>query len=433
MLADELPNGRLLEANSIFELRLAPERLTGEIADVPRRVLAPADGQATARAHAGRAPPDRPPVPLGVPGGALAGRVEPAGGEGRRRQERLEREQAEKRRPPPGASASSTRSAAACSAWPGGGAIVVAFVRRSAAAAARRRRRAPDSALRHRRAAGAADRRPQGRRQGRRLQADATRRSRAPTHEDKEFNGVGLQDQPADLRQPLSRSGTRTASTTPGRHAEPRHARPHARARPHQRPVQAGHAGRDVAQLEALLAESRRLPHAALPEHHGHGRAGRRHRVGPLAHLPGDERQGVRRDADVPRAATSTRAPRASPRPGSAAAASSRARTSSTGSTTRARPAALRRSMSSRPAVRPFSSSGWRTVVRRAAAARRDVVEADDREVPGTRRPASRAAAIAPSASWSVAAEHRGELRVAGEQRGAGRAAVLARVAARSS
>ena len=33
MLADELPNGRLLEANSILELRLAPERLTNEIAD----------------------------------------------------------------------------------------------------------------------------------------------------------------------------------------------------------------------------------------------------------------------------------------------------------------------------------------------------------------------------------------------------------------
>ena len=32
-LADELPNGRLLEASSILELRLAPERLTNEIAD----------------------------------------------------------------------------------------------------------------------------------------------------------------------------------------------------------------------------------------------------------------------------------------------------------------------------------------------------------------------------------------------------------------
>jgi hypothetical protein len=32
MLADELPNGRLLMANSFLELRLAPERLTNEIA-----------------------------------------------------------------------------------------------------------------------------------------------------------------------------------------------------------------------------------------------------------------------------------------------------------------------------------------------------------------------------------------------------------------
>ena len=32
MLADELPNGRLLEADSIVELRLAPKRLTNEIA-----------------------------------------------------------------------------------------------------------------------------------------------------------------------------------------------------------------------------------------------------------------------------------------------------------------------------------------------------------------------------------------------------------------
>jgi hypothetical protein len=32
MLADELPNGRLLQANSIVELRLAPARLTDEIA-----------------------------------------------------------------------------------------------------------------------------------------------------------------------------------------------------------------------------------------------------------------------------------------------------------------------------------------------------------------------------------------------------------------
>jgi pimeloyl-ACP methyl ester carboxylesterase len=33
MLAEELPNGRLLEASSIIELRVAPQRLTDEIAD----------------------------------------------------------------------------------------------------------------------------------------------------------------------------------------------------------------------------------------------------------------------------------------------------------------------------------------------------------------------------------------------------------------
>jgi hypothetical protein len=33
MLVRELPRGRLLQAESILELRLAPERLTGEIAE----------------------------------------------------------------------------------------------------------------------------------------------------------------------------------------------------------------------------------------------------------------------------------------------------------------------------------------------------------------------------------------------------------------
>ncbi|HMH46948.1 MAG TPA: alpha/beta hydrolase, partial [Solirubrobacteraceae bacterium] len=33
MLAEELPNGHLLEASSLLELRMHPERLTGEIAD----------------------------------------------------------------------------------------------------------------------------------------------------------------------------------------------------------------------------------------------------------------------------------------------------------------------------------------------------------------------------------------------------------------
>jgi pimeloyl-ACP methyl ester carboxylesterase len=52
MLADELPNGRLLEANSIVELRLAPDRLTNEIAafldDCWKPTAAPKRRRATA-------------------------------------------------------------------------------------------------------------------------------------------------------------------------------------------------------------------------------------------------------------------------------------------------------------------------------------------------------------------------------------------------
>jgi pimeloyl-ACP methyl ester carboxylesterase len=50
MLADELPNGRLLEADSILELRLAPERLTGEIADFIDECWRPAAASPRSRA-----------------------------------------------------------------------------------------------------------------------------------------------------------------------------------------------------------------------------------------------------------------------------------------------------------------------------------------------------------------------------------------------
>ena len=46
MLVEELPNGRLLEANSLLELRLQPERLTAEIADFLDEVW---DGPSAAR------------------------------------------------------------------------------------------------------------------------------------------------------------------------------------------------------------------------------------------------------------------------------------------------------------------------------------------------------------------------------------------------
>jgi pimeloyl-ACP methyl ester carboxylesterase len=59
MLADELPNGRLLEADSLLELRLHPERLTGEIASFLDEVwAAPRGGRAkrpTATRSDGRA------------------------------------------------------------------------------------------------------------------------------------------------------------------------------------------------------------------------------------------------------------------------------------------------------------------------------------------------------------------------------------------
>jgi pimeloyl-ACP methyl ester carboxylesterase len=62
MLAEELPNGRLLNANSIIELRTQPERLTGEIAAFidecwkpAIKRSAPAGGARRSRARSGRA------------------------------------------------------------------------------------------------------------------------------------------------------------------------------------------------------------------------------------------------------------------------------------------------------------------------------------------------------------------------------------------
>jgi len=47
LLAEELPNGTLLEASSILELRIAPERLTNEIADFVERCWLPRPAQRT--------------------------------------------------------------------------------------------------------------------------------------------------------------------------------------------------------------------------------------------------------------------------------------------------------------------------------------------------------------------------------------------------
>lgn len=52
MLVDELPNGRLLRADSILELRLAPERLTNEIADFIEECWRPKSAQRSPRRRA---------------------------------------------------------------------------------------------------------------------------------------------------------------------------------------------------------------------------------------------------------------------------------------------------------------------------------------------------------------------------------------------
>jgi pimeloyl-ACP methyl ester carboxylesterase len=53
MLADELPDCRLLEADSIIELRLAPERLTNAIADFVDECWRPRPAQRRRRSAAG--------------------------------------------------------------------------------------------------------------------------------------------------------------------------------------------------------------------------------------------------------------------------------------------------------------------------------------------------------------------------------------------
>ncbi len=50
MLVSELPNGRLLEASSLIELRVAPRRLTDEIAAFVEQCWRPRRARTRARA-----------------------------------------------------------------------------------------------------------------------------------------------------------------------------------------------------------------------------------------------------------------------------------------------------------------------------------------------------------------------------------------------
>jgi pimeloyl-ACP methyl ester carboxylesterase len=67
MLVDELPNGRLLQANSIVELRLAPDRLTGEIASFLDECWRPRATRARSRGPRPTGHSVRSDVPLGTP------------------------------------------------------------------------------------------------------------------------------------------------------------------------------------------------------------------------------------------------------------------------------------------------------------------------------------------------------------------------------
>jgi pimeloyl-ACP methyl ester carboxylesterase len=60
MLAEEMPNARLLEANSLMELRLQPERLTGEIASFLDEVWSGREAKRRARRPARRAASPQP-------------------------------------------------------------------------------------------------------------------------------------------------------------------------------------------------------------------------------------------------------------------------------------------------------------------------------------------------------------------------------------
>ena len=60
MLAKEMPNAQLLEADSLVELRMRPERLTGEIADFLDEVWKSRRSARSTKKPAAKAPARRP-------------------------------------------------------------------------------------------------------------------------------------------------------------------------------------------------------------------------------------------------------------------------------------------------------------------------------------------------------------------------------------
>ena len=97
----------------------------------------------------------------------------------------------------------------------------------------------------------------QGRREGRRLQARQPR-DRGRRHEDKEFTAADYKTNPPTSGNHYP-DWYEDGIYAPGDVPEARPARPHARARAHRRPVQAGHADRrSSTKLEAFAGRERR-------------------------------------------------------------------------------------------------------------------------------------------------------------------------------
>ena len=144
MLVHELPNARLIEANSIMELWTTPERLTGEIVPFIEQCFrgAPAHGSAPAGRH-GQARRRSPPG-AGPPRRSAARSLRfPAVSSRREQKEALRREREERER-----QAKAAQARKRMVGYGGGFVLVLAVVAVVVVRARRRRRRRPAAWIR---------------------------------------------------------------------------------------------------------------------------------------------------------------------------------------------------------------------------------------------------------------------------------------------
>ena len=219
MLVRELPNGRLLEASSILELRVAPERLTGEIARFVDECWPAGQGGRRARKRRATASPR---AAAWIPRPWPAARSRRSSARRARAQGEQEAAAAERRKRMIGYGA-----AGAARAGRGDAIVVVVLAAAATTAAATTRRRARPSP-------------------GPTTSVARSRRARPRTSRTRE--GRRLQGQEARVRGPRATSAARSSTrptrrtpatttsspprTAPTRPARDRAARPLARARP---------------------------------------------------------------------------------------------------------------------------------------------------------------------------------------------------------